>query len=251
MAERVVLHPAPALIERRVGDAHHVKRVGDLDGVGEHRVEHGPIRADRSSVAQRDPGPPRLGLGGEPAARLNAVATRDDVEQLPESTSTIWVDHRWVRYGALTGEQRLVQPDRRDGPEAVRVVDQRGRRRRRRRPSPCASHSPDRRPPRDTVRPWRPTCTVAHRAARVVIAQPRRGDPRVLLGPRRRTAVGQRHRCLSPHQPGRATEHRQIDQLDLASTVIVRRRAAPGTRRVSLLRIAEIPHCRSPKFPRC
>jgi hypothetical protein len=34
MAEGLVLHAAPALIERGVGELHHMERVSDLDGVG-------------------------------------------------------------------------------------------------------------------------------------------------------------------------------------------------------------------------
>jgi hypothetical protein len=44
MAERLVLHPPSTLVERLVGELDDVERVGDLHGVGEHRVEHRPIR---------------------------------------------------------------------------------------------------------------------------------------------------------------------------------------------------------------
>ena len=40
VADGLVLHPPAALIECRVGHPYDVERVGDLDGVGQHRVEH-------------------------------------------------------------------------------------------------------------------------------------------------------------------------------------------------------------------
>jgi hypothetical protein len=43
--------PITRLIQRRVGDAYDVKRVSDLNAVGQHRVEHRPDDADRSNVA--------------------------------------------------------------------------------------------------------------------------------------------------------------------------------------------------------
>jgi len=82
VAEGLVLHPTPALIQRRVGDAYDVEGVGDLHGGGEHRVEHGSIRVRQIQRGPPDPVPPRLGTGGEPGARASAVASRDDVEEL-------------------------------------------------------------------------------------------------------------------------------------------------------------------------
>ena len=51
-----------------------------------------------------------------------------------------------------------------------------------------------------------------------------------------RSSVAQRIRSrqaplLVPNQPGRPPEHRQIDQLDLAATVVMRRDATAGTDR--------------------
>jgi hypothetical protein len=44
---------ATDLVELGVGQPQEMKRVGDLDGVGQHRVEHGPIGPDRSNVFHR------------------------------------------------------------------------------------------------------------------------------------------------------------------------------------------------------
>ena len=44
MPARLVLHAAAALIEFVVREFHDMERVRDLDGVGEHRVEHRAIR---------------------------------------------------------------------------------------------------------------------------------------------------------------------------------------------------------------
>ena len=63
MAEGLVLHPSPALVQRAlVGEAHHMKRVGDLDGVGEHRVEDrlvGRMPTDPASPRRSRPAIPR------------------------------------------------------------------------------------------------------------------------------------------------------------------------------------------------
>jgi hypothetical protein len=40
---RVLLNPSSAFIEGGVGHHHDVEWIGDLDGVGEHRVEHRPV----------------------------------------------------------------------------------------------------------------------------------------------------------------------------------------------------------------
>ena len=44
MTQDLVLYPPAALVEALVGQADQVERVGDLDSVGQHGVEHGPIR---------------------------------------------------------------------------------------------------------------------------------------------------------------------------------------------------------------
>ena len=45
VAEGLVLHPPPALVELVVGELHHMERIGDLGGTRHHRVEDRPIRA--------------------------------------------------------------------------------------------------------------------------------------------------------------------------------------------------------------
>ncbi len=74
----LVLHPAPTLIQRGVGEAGDVERVDDLDGVGEHRVEHRAIRLRQIQRRSLDARPPRLGAGSEPTTRPGAVAAGDD-----------------------------------------------------------------------------------------------------------------------------------------------------------------------------
>ena len=51
MTHGFVLNAASALIELVVREVHDVERIGDLNGNGYHRVEHQPIRPDRSNVA--------------------------------------------------------------------------------------------------------------------------------------------------------------------------------------------------------
>src|SRR6202022_2305022 len=43
MTERLVLHPSATLIELLVRELHDMKRVCDLGGVGEHRVDNAPL----------------------------------------------------------------------------------------------------------------------------------------------------------------------------------------------------------------
>lgn len=62
--------------------AHHVERVGDLHGVVQHRVEHGPIRRRQVQRRPADPLTPPLWSGNETGARRHRVAARHDVEQL-------------------------------------------------------------------------------------------------------------------------------------------------------------------------
>jgi hypothetical protein len=45
MPDRLVLDPPAALIQLGVGQLAHVERVGHLHRVGQHQIEHGPIRA--------------------------------------------------------------------------------------------------------------------------------------------------------------------------------------------------------------
>ena len=221
MAERLVLHPAPALIQRLVGEPHHVERVSDLHGVGEHRVEHRLVGRRQVQRRPADPGPPRLGSGGEPGARPRRVTPGDDVEELPAAHVDDLGRPPLTSERAVTGEQRLVQPERVHGAEAAGVIDQR---------PPEQHHRVHHRVPvraqvvRDLGRPsgrgGRPAASPIARPRRHLAA--RRRDPRILLGPRPPTCRAS-PALLAPHQPGRPPEHRQIDQHDLADTMAMRR----------------------------
>ena len=188
MADRLVLHPSAALIELRVGQLHDVERVGDLDGVGEHRVEHRPVRAGQIQVAQAIVRPPRVGAGGQPPARLGAVAARHHVQQ----HAGVDVDDR--RRPPLPAARSFAARTT-SRPTPTRVgLHRSGRgprpapcRRRSRRRSRCASRSPARPATSFTVRPLRPTWTVTHRPGPIGQRQPRRGDRRVVAGPRPRS----------------------------------------------------------------
>ena len=221
-------------VERAPGpaDADHVERVGDLHGVGQHRVEHRPIRRRQIERRPTNPVAPRLGSGSEPGARLGAVAAGDDIEQL----ATLDVDDlrrpQLGPVGAVAGEQRRIEADGTDLAEAVGVVDQRlavdnngvhhgvpitRQIRCHLRHGPSVAADLEGRP--------------ARRPRRQLAA--RRSDPRILLRPRRRGArrVGATPALLVPHQPGRPAKHRQIDQLHRAATVIMCRGATGRTGR--------------------
>ena len=187
---------------------------------------------DPASPSRSRPATPRAGRRTSGTARR--VATSDDVEQLARADVDDLGRPPLAAERALPGEQRLVQPDRRDGAEAVRVVDQRravhddGVHHRVPVTAEIGGHlghgaavaaDLHRRPPR---RPGR------HRTAA-------RGDLRVLLGPRPPTRRATPP-LLAPHQTGRPAEHRQIDQLDLAHPVTMSDH--PATRRRRARRVA-------------
>ena len=207
MAERLVLHPAAALIELVVRELHDMERVGDLDGVGQHRVEHRPIRARQIQRRPRDVRPPRR------RCVRRATGTAPTLLR-PGTTSSSCpardVDDR--RRPPLTvprpdpHEQRLVQPERGRLTDPVRIViDERGAVGDHRvvdrvpvtaRARPATSF---------TVRPCRPTWTVTHRPARSVIANrgaaiaahPRRPRPDRARRVRARTSDA----CATPAGP--------------------------------------------------
>lgn len=122
MTEGLVLHPTSALVQGDVREMDDVIRIGDLGGVGEHRVEHHPIRTGQVQRRPTHPVTPRLGWGSEPCA--HRVEPIDDIEQL----ATFHVDDlgrpALPPVAALTLVERLVQPDRRDRGGPLRIIDQ-------------------------------------------------------------------------------------------------------------------------------
>src|ERR1700722_12994066 len=81
MTERLVLYPPTALVETLVGQAYQVERVGDLDGVGQHGVEHGPIRPRQIQRGPYNPAPPAGSPAGQPGARPSNSPAFDDIEE--------------------------------------------------------------------------------------------------------------------------------------------------------------------------
>ena len=101
-AQAVVPHPAPALITRGVRE---LLRGGQIEGR--------PL----------DPGPPRLAADSEPATRRDAVATGNDIEV----TAADIDDLGRAALGAEPAderEQRVVETERVDSADPVRVIDQ-------------------------------------------------------------------------------------------------------------------------------
>ena len=210
-------HPAPGWRRARRGTGRRP---------GRRRAASCRTPSDRTPTDPASPSRSRPATRSGRAASQRHGPTRHD----PATTSRSWPRRDVDDLGrpplpserAVTGEQGLVQPERgrrrRSGPGRRSAAC----RTRRRRPSPCASPSSRSAATSATERPWRPTCTVAHRAARVVNAQRLdaiRGSCSVQRPPTRRATPA----LLAPHQPGRAAEHRQIDQLDLADPVTMRR----------------------------
>jgi hypothetical protein len=98
MAEGLVLHPPPALIQLGVGQLHEMKRIRDLHCVGQHRVEHRPVGTERSRVAQAMPFShfsPRAANHRQGSAALRPATTSS---RRPVPTSTMEVDQHWLRH---------------------------------------------------------------------------------------------------------------------------------------------------------
>ena len=83
MTEGLVLYSASALVQRLVGELDHMERIGDLDCVGEHRVEHRAIQ--RRQIQRRPPHlvAPAGRPDGEPCTARRNVLAGQHVEELP------------------------------------------------------------------------------------------------------------------------------------------------------------------------
>jgi hypothetical protein len=62
-----------------------MERVGDLNNIGELRVEHAAVAVEQVEGSPLDAIPPCLGLFGEPTARPRSAATRHNVKELTAS----------------------------------------------------------------------------------------------------------------------------------------------------------------------
>lgn len=81
-AESLVLQTAAHLVEALVREAHKAERVGDLNCVGQHGVEGGPIRARQVQGRPADSCPPLRRLGGDPPPGGGGVAAFDHIKEL-------------------------------------------------------------------------------------------------------------------------------------------------------------------------
>ncbi len=118
--------PAAGTHRAWVGQLHDVERVSDLDGVGQHRVEHRPIRTatDPTSPTRCWRATPRAVRRTSGTARpLSRPATTSS--SCPASTSTIDVDHRWRRGGRRARTTSRPTPTPSTVPIPVGVVDER------------------------------------------------------------------------------------------------------------------------------
>ena len=182
-------------------------------------ARYGP---DRSNVAQRIAVAPLDGPLSEPGAGAGSVATRHNVEELAAGDVDDLRRPRPTLERPRPAEQHLIEPDRSDRADAVRVVDQRACRGARRRPSRCASRSRDRRRLRSRRGRGRPTWNVAHRPARSVIAarsSRRCGHRTSTKVTTRHAGFGHRHRCFDQTKRVRRPKHGRSDQFDLDAAV--------------------------------
>jgi hypothetical protein len=164
----------------------------------------------RSQRATPDP-------AGEPAARFDAVTARHHIEELPAADVDDLGRPELAAEPADPGEQCLVQAERVDLADAVGVIDQ------------LLTHGNDSVPHRmpaaseiagDVADSAAMTADLCRHPARSAYRQPaaRRCDLGIVVAPAASTA-GTPPALLTPQQPYRPTQARQIDQCDLADTM--------------------------------
>ncbi|MEZ5240829.1 MAG: hypothetical protein R2696_03730 [Microthrixaceae bacterium] len=218
--ERLVLHPTTALVEAAVRELAHVERISDLGRVGQRVVERLAVRPRQVQRPQRIAAP-RLRAGLQPRRGRLRGAALDHIEQLRRTVEGD--DRRAPTPGLLRagpGEERLIQPESFDGPDAGRVLDQRG-----------AVGT-------DGVHDGVPiaaelnsdvgdgaaitTDPGSHVSTRTIgHLRPRRRDPSIDLGERLGLTIDIRTTpaALVPHQHCSTTERRKVHQRDLASVL--------------------------------
>ena len=90
MPESLLLHAAADQVQLLASQAHQVERVRDLDGIGQHGVEHLAVRAGHVQGRVGDLRPPGRVALCQPSHRRQRVAAFHDIEQL----STADIDDR-------------------------------------------------------------------------------------------------------------------------------------------------------------
>lgn len=103
-----------------------MERVGDLDGVGHHRVEHQPVGARQVQGGPRDPRQPVVASSGQPPTRLGSVPTSHYIEQPTGADVGDRGGPALAPPRPLAEEQRLVEPQGGGLTDSVGMVDQGG-----------------------------------------------------------------------------------------------------------------------------
>ena len=231
MTAGLVLHPPPALIEGGVGKLDDVERVSDLNRQRQHRVEHRPIAGGEIERGPLDPITPFGGSRSEPSTRLWRSPAGDHIEKLAPAHVDDLRRPRLRPEPAKTSEKCLVKTARSHVADVVGVVDELladlddgahhgvpaaaeftrniGHR------SPVATNM-QRRPPRSTC---------SERALG-------RGDLGIVVAPASTTGRAA-PTLLAPHQSGRPTEHRQVNELNLADPVSMHHPSTPAPRSIA------------------
>ncbi len=124
VAERLVLHSATALVELHGHVAHDVELVGNQFSLGQDRLEDAAVGAREIEGARADLVKPLLSSGQQPAFGLGAFPAGDEVEKL--ALFHIHQSGHEVLGPSLAefDEQVLVESQRADLAETVRVLDQ-------------------------------------------------------------------------------------------------------------------------------
>ena len=147
----------------------------------------------------------------------------------PRATSTSWVENSWRWKGPRLHHQHLVESERFNDTESVRVIDQ---------GAAIGDHRIVDGVPVATQLPGyfaHASCTPAHLlgdppTGPVGHHQTLRGDPGVVLGPRSHRTARLRapEPALQPDQAHRTSAHGQIDQLDRTAVLHVGEHPALG-----------------------
>ncbi len=104
-----VLNPTADRVQVAVADSDDMERVGDLGGVGQHRVEHRPVGTGQVQGRPGDALAPLLASSRQPPARLDSAPT-SDVERTAAGDIDDGGRPALSPPRALAAEQRLVQP---------------------------------------------------------------------------------------------------------------------------------------------
>ena len=124
VSERLVLDPAPRLVELGRRQLDHVEGIGNEGGIGELGGEDRLVGGGQVEGAVGDGGLPGRVAVLEPLLRALTASSLDDVQELSLADVDDGGDEARAVVGGETDEAVLVEAQRGDGAEALRVLDE-------------------------------------------------------------------------------------------------------------------------------